>query len=200
MVYVETMYPTSELTSGYQAEKAKKSVGLHDWNGGKLILSRWDKPVRIVPWEEVADDWVKEFGNKPIHFDIVPPALLPILAERGANIVAPHRGMGEECVEAYEEWKEMSDAVSSIEKRIDELNRSIHEEQSPKSNIGNSDGRYASKRNTSSDVGEKNTSHAQSVASSGTKVEITSENRKEINKNLSELAKKLKMASYNQRL
>ena len=104
LVYVETLYPTSELTSGYQAEKAKKTVGEHDWNGGKLILSRWDKPVRIVPWEEVADDWMKEFENNPIHFDIVPPALLPILAERGANIVAPHKGMGEECVKAYEEW------------------------------------------------------------------------------------------------
>jgi hypothetical protein len=97
LVYVETQYPESELTSGYQAEKAKKSVGMHDWNGGKLILSRWDKPVRIVPWEEVADDWVKEFKGRGVEFDIVPPALLPILAERGVEILPPHKGMGKEC-------------------------------------------------------------------------------------------------------
>lgn len=106
LVYVRTQYPTSELTSGYQAEKAKKSVGRHDWNGGELILSRWDKPIEIVPWEEVADDWVKEFDGKGIHFDIIPPMLLPILAERGMEILPPHKGMGKACNEAYRAWKE----------------------------------------------------------------------------------------------
>lgn len=105
LVYVRTQYPASELTSGYKADKAKKSVGRHDWNGGELILSRWDKPVEIVPWEEVADDWMQAFGDKPIHFDIIPPQLLPILAERGANIVAPHKNMGKACNDAYNEWK-----------------------------------------------------------------------------------------------
>lgn len=104
LVYVRTEYPASELTSGYHADKAKKSVGRTDWNGGELILSRWDKPVEIVPWEEVADDWMKEFGNEGIHFDIIPPKLLPILTERGANIIAPHKGMGKACNDAYNEW------------------------------------------------------------------------------------------------
>jgi hypothetical protein len=64
--------------------------------------------VRIVPWEEVADDWMAHFGDKGIHFDIIPPKLLPILAERGANIIAPHKGMGKACNDAYAEWNEQN--------------------------------------------------------------------------------------------
>lgn len=81
------------------------SVGRHPWNGGELILSRWDKPVEIVPWERVADDWVAEFRNRGVEFDIVPPKLLPILAERGVEILPPHKGMGKACKDAYEAWK-----------------------------------------------------------------------------------------------
>ena len=114
LVYVRTEYPASELTSGYKADKAKKSVGRHDWNGGELILSRWDKPMEIVPWEEVADDWMKEFGNDGIHFDIIPPKLLPILTARGANIIAPHKGMSKACTEAYNDWKKGSEIRFSV--------------------------------------------------------------------------------------
>ncbi|MBR6130761.1 MAG: strawberry notch C-terminal domain-containing protein, partial [Bacteroidales bacterium] len=110
LVYVETEYPSSELTSGYRAEKAKKAVGRHDWNGGELILSRWDKPVRIVPWERVADDWEQEFKGEGIPFDIIPPRLLPILAERGMEILPPHKGMGKACNDAYERWKSAPEA------------------------------------------------------------------------------------------
>ena len=107
LVYVRTEYPASELTSGYKADKAKKTVGKHKWGtqGESLILSRWDKPINIVPWEEVADDWVKEFEGKGIHFDIIPPRLLPILAERGMEILPPHKGMGKECNDAYDAFK-----------------------------------------------------------------------------------------------
>ena len=107
LVYVRTEYPASELTSGYKADKAKKTVGKHKWGtqGESLILSRWDKPINIVPWEEVADDWVKEFEGKGIHFDIIPPRLLPILAERGVEILPPHKGMGKECNDAYDAFK-----------------------------------------------------------------------------------------------
>ena len=114
LVYVRTQYPVSELTSGYHAEKAKLSVGKHPWNGGELILSRYDKPIEIVPWEEVADDWMEEFGDKEINFDIIPPKLLPILTERGANIVEPHKGMGENCKAAYEEWKKENEIESNL--------------------------------------------------------------------------------------
>ena len=107
LIYVETEYPKSELEGGYQAEKAAKAVGKHPWgsNGEELILSRWDKPVRMVPWEEVADDWEKEFKDRGVEFDIIPPALLPILAERGVEILPPHKGMGKACEEAYKAFK-----------------------------------------------------------------------------------------------
>ena len=110
LVYVETEYPASELTSGYRADKAKKTVGKHPWGGGELILSRWDKPVRIVPWEEVANEWEAEFKDTGVNFDIVPPKLLPILAERGVEILPPHKGMGKECNDAYLKWKESQGA------------------------------------------------------------------------------------------
>ena len=105
LVYVEVEYPASELTSGYKADKAKKSVGRHPWNGEELILSRWDKVTRVVPWEEVADDWVKRFKDRGVEFDIVPPGLLPILVERGVEILPPHKGMSKDCNDAYEVFK-----------------------------------------------------------------------------------------------
>ncbi len=101
LIYVETAYPTSELQRGYQAEKAALPVGKHPWGGGELILSRWDKPLRMVPWEEVADDWEDEFKDRGVEFDIVPPKLLPLLVERGIKILPPHKGMGKKCNEAY---------------------------------------------------------------------------------------------------
>ena len=39
-----------------------------------------------------------------MEFDIVPPALLPILAERGVEILPPHKGMGKACEEAYQKF------------------------------------------------------------------------------------------------
>ena len=53
--------------------------------------------------------------------------------------------------------KKVSDAAKQIDKRLAELNRP-EEEQSPKSNlVGNSSGRYAPNRNTSSVVGGDDT-------------------------------------------
>ena len=106
LVYIETEYPTSELTSGYKAEKANLPVGRHKWSNGDLILSRYDKPMRIVPWEEVADQWVKEFKKSGVTFDIVPPALLPILAERGVTILPPKKAAQQPAMEAYNQWRE----------------------------------------------------------------------------------------------
>lgn len=67
LVTVEVEVPESELTSGYKADKAKDAVGEVEWKSGpvsgklakmgnprKVILSRYDKPIRIVPNEEVA--------------------------------------------------------------------------------------------------------------------------------------------------
>ena len=106
LVYVETSYPSSELSSGYHAEKAKLSVGRHPWNGGELILSRYDKPMRIVPWDEVAEDWVAEYASTGVTFDIVPPELLPILAQRGVEILPPKKAAGAAALHAYNEWRD----------------------------------------------------------------------------------------------
>lgn len=107
LVYVEVEIPTTDLESGYQADKAALPVGAHEWAGGSgiVMLSMYDKPVRIADWNDVADDWMKRFGNEPIHFDIIPPQLLPILAERGANISSPHTGLGVDVYKAYDKFK-----------------------------------------------------------------------------------------------
>lgn len=106
LVYVETEVAEIDLNSGYHADKALYPVGVQSWSNGALMLSRYDKPVRIMPWDEVADAWAKRLDGKGVEFDVVPPALLPLLAERGVEILPPHKGMGKACNEAYEEWKE----------------------------------------------------------------------------------------------
>ena len=84
------MYPKSELTGTYKADMAKDSVGLHSWKSGvvagqlpkskerKVILSRWDKPVRIVPESEVAEKIAEllKGENIVIPENVVTPKLL----------------------------------------------------------------------------------------------------------------------------
>ncbi len=125
LVYVKVAYPASELTSGYHAEKAKLSVGKHPWNGGELILSRWSKTLEITPWEQVADDWVKAFNGRGVEFDIVPPKLLPILQERGVEILPPHKRMSQECYDAYDAWKNGDTAGYEAAVRASEGQRGI---------------------------------------------------------------------------
>lgn len=69
LVTVEAIVPRSEESRPYHAEKAKDPVGWTDWkagtvstewsekSGGKreVFLSRWLKPIRIVPVDEVAE-------------------------------------------------------------------------------------------------------------------------------------------------
>ena len=99
LVTVEVEIPKSELTSGYKAEKAKDSVGKVEWKAGVIqsqltgtrtvILSRWDKPVRIVPDSEVADVIVKMFGDRKITMpsNVVTPSLRAELEKRGVPFV-----------------------------------------------------------------------------------------------------------------
>ena len=100
---METEIPASELTSGYQAEGAHNSVGEIDWKAGvvsgkiakqtgnsrKVILSRWAKPIRIVPDSEVAAAIKKMLeGTKGIAIpnNVVTPSLLAELEKQGVPI------------------------------------------------------------------------------------------------------------------
>lgn len=100
IVTVEVDVPKSELTSGYKADKAKDAVGEVEWKAGiiqgqltgkrKVVLSRWDKPVRIVPDSEVADVIVNDmFKGKNITMpsNVVTPSLRKELEKRGVPFV-----------------------------------------------------------------------------------------------------------------
>ena len=101
LVTVEVEVPESELTSGYQAEGAKDPVGETKWNAGpvnrqlsgdkkrKVILSRWMRPVRIVPESEVAQRIAEliEGENVAIPDNTVTPSLLEELKKLGVKIV-----------------------------------------------------------------------------------------------------------------
>lgn len=79
LVVVETEVPSSSLIGTYKAERAHDPTGAKPWNAGTIqkqltgkrdvILSRWAKPVRIVPNSEVAAhiyDMVKD------HISVMP--------------------------------------------------------------------------------------------------------------------------------
>lgn len=97
LVTVEVEIPTSELTSGYKAEKAKDAVGELEWKAGvvqgqltgtrKVILSRYDKPIRIVPDAEVAERIVEMIDGRDIVFpsNVVTPLLREELEKRGVQ-------------------------------------------------------------------------------------------------------------------
>ena len=100
IVTVEVEVPKSELTSGYKADKAKDAVGEVEWKAGiiqgqltgkrKVVLSRWDKPVRIVPDSEVDDVIVNDmFKGKNITMpsNVVTPSLRKELEKRGVPFV-----------------------------------------------------------------------------------------------------------------
>lgn len=126
LVFIETEFPASELTSGFKADKAKLSVGRHNWNGGDLILSRWTRPKSIVPWREVAPHWIEEFKDSGVHFDNVPPALLNVLRDNGVKILPPHKGMGANCFESYESFKKGNYNPEFItDEQIDAFNENI---------------------------------------------------------------------------
>ena len=120
LVTVEVEVPASELTSGYHAEKAKDATGEVEWKSGPVgremaaqgkprmvILSRWDKPVRIVPVDEVADEYAKRLAGTGITvpFNTVPPALRDALVAKGVTISEPEKGnAGQASRPSYEEW------------------------------------------------------------------------------------------------
>ena len=139
LVTVEVEVPESELTSGYRAEKAKDATGEVEWKSGPVgremaaqgkprmvILSRWDKPIRIVPVEEVADEYAKRLQGTGISvpFNTVPPALREALVARGVEISEPEKGnAGAASRQSYEEWlrgerRSMEDAVRELAQKL----------------------------------------------------------------------------------
>ena len=107
IVVVEVEIPAGELTAGYKAEKAKDSVGMANWKSGpvagqlpgdmgrKVMLSRWSKVVRIVPYSEVADHVAgilqaaeaKKGEKISLPIDSFHPELRKELEKRGFNFV-----------------------------------------------------------------------------------------------------------------
>lgn len=105
LVYVETEVADTDLESGYHADKAKLPVGVHSWSNGAVMLSKYDKPVRVMPWDEVADAWAVRLDGNGVEFDVVPAKMRSLLVERGVEILPPHKNTGKECNDAYEAWK-----------------------------------------------------------------------------------------------
>lgn len=102
LVTVECEVPVSEMTSGYHADGAKDGVGWHSWHTGtvagqvrkatgverKVFLSRWIKPVRILPDAEVANTYKELLGDTGIEVpdNVVTPGLLAELKKAGVPI------------------------------------------------------------------------------------------------------------------
>ena len=102
LVTVECEVPVSEMTSGYHADGAKDSVGWHSWHTGtvagqvrratgverKVFLSRWIKPVRILPDAEVAHMYKELLSDTGIEVpdNVVTPGLLAELKKAGVPI------------------------------------------------------------------------------------------------------------------
>ncbi|MBQ7684372.1 MAG: hypothetical protein IJT48_07760 [Bacteroidaceae bacterium] len=99
LVVVEMEVPESELTSGYKAEKAKDSVGAKQWKAGviqgqlsgtrEVILSRWAKPVRIVPADEVAKNIHEQIKGQveTMPSNVVTPEVRAELEKLGVEFV-----------------------------------------------------------------------------------------------------------------
>lgn len=105
IVTVEVEVPVSELSSGYRAKFSKDPVGETDWHAGpvtkqlvdqgheprKVILSRYDKPVRVLSNAEVADriaSYVKGY-DVVIPENVVTPQVKVELEKRCVKISEP---------------------------------------------------------------------------------------------------------------
>lgn len=101
LVTVEVEVPESELTSGYRAPMAKDAVGEISWHSGsvsgqlaelgqprRVILTRYDRPVRIVPFREVAEMIVAQLDGTDIAipYNVVQPQLRSELERLGVSI------------------------------------------------------------------------------------------------------------------
>lgn len=99
LVVVEMEVPESEVEGDYRAEKAKDTVGRKQWKAGviqgqlsgtrEVILSRWAKPVRIVPDAEVAESIARQIeGQVPVMpSNVVTPQVREEMEKLGVQFV-----------------------------------------------------------------------------------------------------------------
>ena len=150
LVVFEMHVPKSELTSGYQAEKAKDSVGVKEWKAGiiqgmlsgtrEVILTRWAKPVRIVPVEEVAENIAKMIEGKVevMPSNVVTPQQRKALEERGVEFVeTDNKGKIKDGDDAGKTWssvygkkaksaRKKNDSPSRIKSAVDTLCKKLN--------------------------------------------------------------------------
>lgn len=159
LVIVEGEIPASELTSGYRAEFAKDTVGETKWHSGpvasklkgdkarRVFLSRWFKPVRIVPDSEVASIVAKTLEGEDIEvpYNVVTPTLRTELEKAGVPIKYQDRGTDSYSnrsllagaletaaqndieKEKLKQYKAKIDLINSEEQKLHELREQIKE-------------------------------------------------------------------------
>jgi N12 class adenine-specific DNA methylase len=101
LVTVEVEIPESELSNPYRAQYAKNSVGEMSWHSGtvsgqlaavgrprRVILSRYDKPVRILTNREVAQKIAEQLAGTDvaIPYNVVTPQVCAELERLGVEI------------------------------------------------------------------------------------------------------------------
>jgi cell division protein FtsB len=131
LVTVEVEVPESELYSNYRAEGAKDTTGEMTWHAGpvssrlpegkkrKVVLSRWAKPVRIVPDKEVARKIADmlEGENIPIPSNTVTPSLRKELEALGVPVRdtdKKYRFIGEKGAAAIDQAKERDNLMQGL--------------------------------------------------------------------------------------
>lgn len=128
LVVVECVVPVSESDGAYHAQYAKDATGWHEWKSGivagdlakqkagfrrDVFLSRYIKPVRILPDAEVAEKIAGYLDGTDVTvpFQSAWPTLREALVQAGVNVTEP-RGLGPAqmkiAMEAFEEWKRES--------------------------------------------------------------------------------------------
>lgn len=101
LVIVEVEVPVSELHSGYRAPMAKDAVGEMSWHSGsvsgqlsklgrprRVVLSRYDRPVRIVPYKEVAEKIAEQLRGTDIAipYNVIQPQIRRELERLGVPV------------------------------------------------------------------------------------------------------------------
>lgn len=130
LVTVEVEVPESELTSGYRAHMAKDAVGEISWHSGsvsgqlsdlgkprRVILTRYDKPVRIVPFKEVAEMIAAQLDGTDIviPYNVVQPQLRAELERLGVTI-------SEEATGSVSDAQEFGKAEYVTDQEIERIN------------------------------------------------------------------------------